>query len=124
MMSHHQTCQSGYTGSVQSYSTGAMNIILPHVMGISHAQLMVEAPTIDDVIDNTRLIVSFGGVSMKNMQINQGGIGNHSARDQLLGIKQKGIDVVCVSPVRADTPEFLEVAHRVREGLRAGHPYD
>jgi NitT/TauT family transport system ATP-binding protein len=23
-----------------------------------------------------------------------------------------------------DTPEFLEVAHRVREGLRAGHGYD
>ncbi|MEM8981259.1 MAG: ABC transporter ATP-binding protein, partial [Pseudomonadota bacterium] len=23
-----------------------------------------------------------------------------------------------------DTPEFLEVAHRVREGLRAGHSYD
>jgi NitT/TauT family transport system ATP-binding protein len=23
-----------------------------------------------------------------------------------------------------ETPEFLEVAHRVREGLRAGHSYD
>ena len=23
-----------------------------------------------------------------------------------------------------DTPEFLEIAHRVREGLRAGHSYD
>ena len=23
-----------------------------------------------------------------------------------------------------DTPEFLEIAHRVREGLRAGHAYD
>lgn len=23
-----------------------------------------------------------------------------------------------------DTPEFLSVAHRVREGLRAGHAYD
>jgi NitT/TauT family transport system ATP-binding protein len=23
-----------------------------------------------------------------------------------------------------DTPEFLEIAHRVRDGLRAGHAYD
>jgi NitT/TauT family transport system ATP-binding protein len=23
-----------------------------------------------------------------------------------------------------DTPEFLAIAHRVREGLRAGHAYD
>ncbi len=97
----------GYTGSVQSYSTGAMNIILPHVMGVPHAQLMVEAPTLEDIAEHTKLIVSFGGVSMKNMQINQGGIGNHSARDQLLSIRKKGIDVVCVSPVRADTPDFL-----------------
>ena len=23
-----------------------------------------------------------------------------------------------------ETPEFLEIAHRVREGLKAGHSYD
>ena len=23
-----------------------------------------------------------------------------------------------------ETPEFLEIAHRVRQGLRAGHSYD
>jgi NitT/TauT family transport system ATP-binding protein len=23
-----------------------------------------------------------------------------------------------------ETPEFLKIAHRVREGLRAGHSYD
>ena len=98
----------GYTGSVQTYSTGAMNIILPHVMGVSHGQLMSEAPTIEDITEHTKLIVSFGGFSMKNMQINQGGIGNHSARDQLLDIRKNGTDVICVSPVRADTPDFLQ----------------
>ncbi|MDD9978709.1 MAG: ABC transporter ATP-binding protein, partial [Boseongicola sp.] len=28
--------------------------------------------------------------------------------------KERGLDI-------RDTPEFIEVAHRVREGLRAGH---
>ena len=31
--------------------------------------------------------------------------------------KDRGLDI-------RETPEFLEVAHRVREGLRAGHSYD
>jgi NitT/TauT family transport system ATP-binding protein len=31
--------------------------------------------------------------------------------------KERSLDI-------RDTPEFLEVAHRVREGLRAGHAYD
>jgi hypothetical protein len=34
----------------------------------------------EDVLEHTRLVVSFGGISMKNTQINQGDIGDHSAR--------------------------------------------
>ncbi|OED38129.1 hypothetical protein AB833_20835 [Chromatiales bacterium (ex Bugula neritina AB1)] len=97
----------GYTGSVQSYSTGGAFVILPHVMGLPSGELMKQAPSVEDVARHARLVVSFGGISMKNMQINQGGIGNHSARDQLTSLRQSGVDVVCVSPVRADTPEFL-----------------
>ncbi len=97
----------GYSYSIQSYSTGTAQIILPHVLGTPALQLMREAPTIEDVARNTKLVVSFGGISMKNMQINQGGIGNHSARDQLTAMREAGVDVVCVSPVRDDVAEFI-----------------
>ena len=97
----------GYTYRVQSYSTGTAQVIIPHVFGITSHQLMSESPTIDDVLKHTRLIVSFGGISMKNMQINQGGIGNHSARDQLQSLRNAGVDVVCISPVRDDVADFL-----------------
>ena len=63
----------GYTYSVQSYSTGTAQVIIPHVLGVAALQLMNEAPTIEDVLEHTRLVVSFGGISMKNTQINQGG---------------------------------------------------
>ena len=66
----------GYTYSVQSYSTGTAQVIIPHVLGVPALQLMNEAPTIEDVLEHTRLVVSFGGISMKNTQINQGGIGD------------------------------------------------
>lgn len=81
----------GYVSSVQSYSTGTAQIIIPHVLGVHHLKLMNEAPTIEDVIANARLVVSFGGISMKNTQINQGGIGNHRAHGQLQRLKEAGV---------------------------------
>lgn len=98
----------GYTYSVQSYSTGTAQIIIPHVLGIPALKLMTEAPTIEDVLEHTRLVVSFGGISMKNMQINQGGIGDHSARNQLQSWRDARVDVVCISPVRDDVADFLD----------------
>lgn len=97
----------GYSYSIQSYSTGTAQVILPHVLGTPSLQLMREAPTIEDVARHTRLVVSFGGISMKNMQINQGGIGNHSARNQLTAMREAGVEVICVSPVRDDVATFV-----------------
>ena len=98
----------GYTYSVQSYSTGTAQVIIPHVLGMPSIPLMTEAPTLDDVAEHTRLVVSFGGISMKNMQINQGGIGDHSARDQLRRCRAAGVDFICISPVQDDVGDFLE----------------
>ncbi|MGI9490430.1 MAG: molybdopterin-dependent oxidoreductase [Geminicoccaceae bacterium] len=98
----------GYTYSVQSYSTGTAQVIIPHVLGVPSIPLMAEAPTLDDVAEHTRLVVSFGGISMKNMQINQGGIGDHSARDQLQRCHDAGVDFICISPVADDIGNFLE----------------
>ena len=79
----------GYTYSVQSYSTGTAQVIIPHVLGVASYKLMDEAPTIEDVLEHTRLVVSFGGISMKNTQINQGGIGDHSARGHLAALARR-----------------------------------
>ena len=98
----------GYTYSIQSYSTGTAQIILPHVLGVAALRLMMEAPTVEDMIKHTKLVVSFGGISMKNMQINQGGIGDHSSRDQLQAAKDAGVKFINVSPVRDDVADFLD----------------
>ena len=98
----------GYVYSVQSYSTATAQVILPHVLGINSHELMTCAPTMEDVKRHTRLLVCFGGISMKNMQINQGGIGDHSARDKLRAVRAAGVDFVSISPVRDDIAAFLE----------------
>jgi len=98
----------GYTRSIGSYSTGTAQVIVPHVLGVPSLFLQTESPTAEDVATHTKLVVSFGGISMKNMQINQGGITDHTARDQLQGWKAAGVDVVCVSPTRDDVADFLD----------------
>jgi biotin/methionine sulfoxide reductase len=101
-------CLGGYVYSVQSYSTGTSQVIIPRVFGVKSPDLMLESPTVEDVEKHARLVVSFGGISMKNTQINQGGIGDHSALRKLKRWRSAGVHVVCVSPVRDDVGEFLD----------------
>ena len=98
----------GYTRSVNSYSTAAAEVIMPHVLGMSFFDLMLQAPTVQDILKHTRLVVCFGGIAMKNTQIMSGGLGAHTARDQLQDMKQAGVRFVNVSPVKDDMADYLE----------------
>ena len=47
----------GYTYSVQSYSTGTAQVIIPHVLGVPSLQLMNEAPTVALVVIVVMVVV-------------------------------------------------------------------
>ncbi len=98
----------GYTYSVTSYSAGAAEVIIPHVLGLPFFQVMFEAPTVKDMIDHTRLAVCFGGIAMKNTQVNAGGLGAHTAADQVSELRKADIDFINVSPIRDDMSDVLD----------------
>ena len=98
----------GYTRSVNSYSTSAAEVIMPHVLGMRFTDLMLQAPTVEDIAKHTRLVVCFGGIAMKNTQIMAGGLGAHTAAEQLEGLKQAGVRFVNVSPVKDDMADYLD----------------
>ncbi|MCY4361549.1 MAG: molybdopterin-dependent oxidoreductase [Gammaproteobacteria bacterium] len=113
---HHATSQvhrflntaGGYTRSVNSYSVAAAEVIMTHVLGTNFYDLMMQAPTVEDITKHTRLVVCFGGIAMKNTQIMAGGLGAHTAKDQLQGLKQAGVRFVNVSPVKDDMADYLD----------------
>ena len=113
---HHATSQvhrflntiGGYTRSINSYSVAAAEVIMPHVLGMDFFELMLQAPTVEDVAKHTRLVVCFGGIAMKNTQIMAGGLGAHTARDQLRDLKQAGVRFTNVSPVKDDMADYLD----------------
>ncbi|MFK8014285.1 MAG: molybdopterin-dependent oxidoreductase [Gammaproteobacteria bacterium] len=101
-------CIGGYTYSVTSYSAGAAEVIIPHVLGLPFFQVMFEAPTVADMIEHTGLAVCFGGIAMKNTQVNAGGLGAHTAQDQVEQLRDADIDFVNVSPIRDDMSQTLD----------------
>ncbi|WP_165839520.1 molybdopterin-dependent oxidoreductase [Rhodococcus sp. Eu-32] len=94
-------CLGGYTRSVDSYSTGATSVIMPHVVG-AHWKMFSRSTSWDVIAENTELLVAFGGVPLKNTSINHGGTSNHPTQDALTALRARGGKIVTISPLRDD----------------------
>ncbi len=101
-------CFGGYTNHVNTYSLGAGRVILPHVFGTQALRAGAQAPTCDEIAAHTKLVVAFGGIATKNMQVNAGGLGNHHAEHDLQAVRAAGVRYINVSPVRDDTAAYLD----------------
>lgn len=100
-------CIGGYTRSVNTYSTGAAEVIVPHVLGDTRG-LNVAHTTWPVIERNTQLIVMFGGAPERNAQVNSGGISRHVLRGSLRTARENGCEIVSVSPIRDDVLPELE----------------
>lgn len=92
----------GYTASVNTYSLAAAEVIVPHVVGYSYDHVQREATSLPVVARHTRLLIAFGGIPLKNAQIQSGGQGRHVLRGWLDEARRNGCHVVNFSPLRAD----------------------
>jgi biotin/methionine sulfoxide reductase len=99
----------GYTGSVNTYSQGASSVVLPHVLGVTVADLLQQSTTWKSIEQHTKLFVAFGGVPLKNAAVCAGGTGQHMVSGQLRAAQAAGTRFVLVSPQRSDLPEWLDV---------------
>jgi biotin/methionine sulfoxide reductase len=96
----------GFTDQVTNYSFAAGMTILPHVLGSNQA-LLGPVTSWSSVARDTNLLVAFGGMPLKNSQVQSGGCAEHVANDWAAAIAKAGVRVVNVSPVRADTADGL-----------------
>ncbi|GGO54030.1 biotin/methionine sulfoxide reductase [Roseovarius pacificus] len=94
----------GFVRSVNSYSYAAAEVTVPHVIG-DFTQLVQDTTSWASVAQNAELFVAFGGVPLKNGQINQGGTGRHVQRAGLRAAHANGVQFVNVSPLKSDLLE-------------------
>ncbi|MEU5637279.1 molybdopterin-dependent oxidoreductase [Streptomyces rishiriensis] len=98
----------GYTDSRNTYSTAALEVVLPHVIGGAPWSYQSRMPMWDEIAESCELVVAFGGLALKNSQVNPGGLARHQTRDLQRKCREAGVRFVNVSPIRSDTADFLD----------------
>jgi len=93
----------GYTRSVNGYSLGASQVVLPRVVG-THSDVVKRSTSWDTIAAHTRLLVCFGGIPVKNSGVNHGGTSAHPARGALDRFRANGGRIVSFTPIRDDAP--------------------
>ncbi len=94
----------GYVASVNSYSSGAASVIVPHVLGV-YEDLTKNNVTWDQVARHTDVVLAFGGMALKNAMVAGGGISEHVERPAMQAARARGCDFILVGPLRSDLPD-------------------
>ena len=97
------TVLGGYVRSVNSYSAGASNVILPHILGSLDA-VSRHGVTWDQIAAHSEMVVAFGGMALKNSAIGAGGVSRHVDRGAMRVAQERGAQFVLISPLRDDLP--------------------
>jgi biotin/methionine sulfoxide reductase len=111
---HHASSQlkrmlnlvGGFTGHVDTYSIAAGPVILRHVLG-SSAACEGGASTLDGVAEHAQTLLVFGALTPRTAQNEAGGLARHMLETYLRRMKERGIRVILVSPLRDDVPDWL-----------------
>lgn len=93
----------GYVRSVNSYSAGAAEVILPHIIGPPE-QVNRRAVTWAQIEQHTEVLLAFGGMAVKNSMVGGGGVSQHLEPGVMQRAAARGCRFVCVSPLRSDLP--------------------
>jgi biotin/methionine sulfoxide reductase len=97
----------GSTRAMNTYSTAAAQVILPHVVAPWH-QMELEQTTWEEIAEHAELVVAFGGLPMRNTQVAYGGITEHQSPGGLQRAKSAGVEFVNVSPAAADISDSVQ----------------
>ena len=95
-------CYGGYTKSVNTYSYAASETIMPHVIGMSYRQFLDNHTDWNNIRDNSKIIMMFGGLPLKNSQVTSGGVGKHTTKEFIKSCAQKGIEFINISPMEME----------------------
>lgn len=96
-------CIGGYTRSQNTYSYAAAEVAVPHILG-DFKTYVNSTTSWSSVVGNTNLFVAFGGVPLKNSQVDNGGVGQHVQRSGITEAARSGVAFVNVSPTRNSMP--------------------
>lgn len=99
------TVFGGYVGSSETYSSAAGTVILSMVLDDA-PRLTRDHPYLDDLAKNTELLISFGGLPLRNAAVSGGGNTQHLLGQSLEKAAARGCRFMSVSPLPDDFPRI------------------
>ncbi|MEM1375028.1 MAG: molybdopterin-dependent oxidoreductase [Pseudomonadota bacterium] len=103
-------CIGGCVTSEGNYSYNAALVALPHIVGGSFREHIAQATRWSVIAENSGLVVAFGGLAERNMQICDGGNSRHLVPQDMARAREAGVQFVNISPLRGDLEgEWLPV---------------
>ena len=97
------TSLGGYVRSVNTYSSGASMVLVPHILG-DYEALTKHNVTWEQVATQSEVVLAFGGMALKNSAVAGGSISQHVERGAMREARARGCEFLLVSPLRADLP--------------------
>ncbi|NKB77972.1 MAG: molybdopterin-dependent oxidoreductase [Gammaproteobacteria bacterium] len=97
----------GFVRSEGNYSYQAALVLMPHIVG-NFRKHVREATRWSTVATEGRLVVMFGGMPLRNVQVSGGGIGKHRLKHDLLKCVEAGVKFINFSPLKGDADEALQ----------------
>ncbi|MCE2516874.1 MAG: molybdopterin-dependent oxidoreductase [Alphaproteobacteria bacterium] len=94
-------CFGGAVTSQGNYSYNAAMGMMPYIVG-PYRQHIKEATRWPVIARHGELVVMFGGMAARNMQVSDGGISQHRMKDNLAACRENGVRFVNISPHRGD----------------------
>ena len=91
----------GSTTSKDTYSYAAGQVILPHVVG-DMQKLLLEHSSWQGIAERKSLVVAFGGIALRNAQVNSGGVAMHTHKRDMHRAVEAGAEIVNVNPSAED----------------------
>ncbi len=96
----------GFVRSEGNYSYNAALVLMPHIVG-NFRKHLTQATRWSTVARDGQLVVMFGGMPLRNVQVSGGGVAQHRLRDQLKACAEAGVRFVNFSPLRSDALDDL-----------------
>ncbi len=97
------TAMGGYVRSVNSYSSGASSVLMPHIIG-NYDDVVKRNVSWEQLAEHSEIVIAFGGMALKNSMVAGGGVSEHVERGAMARAAARGCRFVLVGPLQADLP--------------------
>lgn len=99
------TMGGGFVGGLGDYSTGAAQVIMPHVLGT--LEVYEQQTSWPIVLEHSKVVVIWGANPIDTLRIAWTSTDNQGL-EYFKKLKESGKKILCIDPIKSNTMEFFE----------------